>query len=112
MSRHFFHPTQKMDYRGGRDDRQYYNNHSSYPLPPQAPQAPPPPRLPGIGVDVNLLGQGSVHSRQVNMIAWNMNGKRLATASDDRSARVYEIDDGGNVSSLSKLEGVCVCCVI
>lgn len=82
----------------------YYNNQSfaSAPVPPP----PPAPRLPGIGIDENLLGHASVHSKFVNKISWSVNGKRLATISDDKTARVYEVDDNGNVKSLVKLEGV------
>ena len=81
----------------------YQGGGSSHPhLPP-----PPPPVVPrpGIGLDEQLLGHAAVHSKNVNSIGWNLTGTKLASGSDDRTARIYDVGDAGQVKPLLKLDG-------
>lgn len=68
----------------------------TYPVPPAV-------RLPGIGLDESTLGS-EAHTKNINSVAWNNTGARLATGSDDKTARVYDVDDTGNVKPLLKLD--------
>ena len=69
------------------------------------PLPPPPPKLPGIAFDETLLGTAGAHTKNINSLAWNLTGARLASASDDKTARVYDVDDAGACRPLVKLDG-------
>jgi hypothetical protein len=75
--------------------------------PPHFSQPPPhQPKLLGVGLDEALLGASNVHSKNVNSLGWSSGGgQRLATGSDDKSARVYDVDEAGQVKPLLKLDG-------
>jgi THO complex subunit 3 len=86
----------------------YQGGGCSHPhLPPPPPPPPPPPLVPrpGIGLDEQLLGHAAVHSKNVNSIGWNLTGTKLASGSDDRTARIYDVGDAGQVKPLLKLDG-------
>lgn len=46
-----------------------------------------------------------MHTKNVNTLAWNLGGGRLATGSDDKTARVYDVDDSVNLKPVVKLDG-------
>jgi len=76
------------------------------PAPHHYTPPPPQPKLLGVGLDEALLGSSNVHSKNVNSLGWSSGGgQRLATGSDDKTARVYDVDGSGQVKPLLKLDG-------
>jgi len=70
------------------------------------PPPPPPPRAPGTALDDHLLGPANCHSKSVGSLGWSSGGGlRLATGSDDKTCRIYDVDPGsGSVRPLLKLD--------
>ena len=81
------------------------SQHHPMPPPPPPPPSSSRPQLPGIGLDEQLLGHDSVHTKNVNGIGWNVTGEKLASGSDDKTARIYDVSGTGQVKSLLKLDG-------
>ena len=109
----------KMDWRQHHAGHYPPYGHGYHPPPPNYGHGPPPhyppshypppppqPKLLGVGLDEALLGSGNVHSKNVNSLGWSSGGgQRLATGSDDKTARVYDVDGSGQVKPLLKLDG-------
>lgn len=64
--------------------------HIFSPVPPTSPS----PTLPPIGTILNIY-RG--HSKDVFAVAWSPDGKRIASASLDKTVQVWNAVDGGNV---------------
>eukprot|EP00617_Octactis_speculum_P027494 CAMPEP_0185771070 /NCGR_PEP_ID=MMETSP1174-20130828/62999_1 /TAXON_ID=35687 /ORGANISM="Dictyocha speculum, Strain CCMP1381" /LENGTH=320 /DNA_ID=CAMNT_0028456799 /DNA_START=64 /DNA_END=1026 /DNA_ORIENTATION=+ len=44
------------------------------------------------------------HSKDVSSVAWNSSANQLATGSDDRTARIYDVDDHGHAKQVARLD--------
>ena len=52
-----------------------------------------------------ILGTFATHSDWVNAVAWSSDGKRLASASRDKTAKVFDLDSGKRIVTFSGHSG-------
>jgi WD40 repeat protein len=56
--------------------------------------------VPGFASDGTELAAARGHEDAVNGVAWSPGGRRIATASDDRTARVWDAETGAELAVL------------